>query len=369
MIIEKLKLLQFNNYDNTDISWHPKFNAITGLNGMGKTNILDAIYYLCLGRSYFNFSDRHVVQQGKDGFRLEGHFNNQGDKDILEIKAYPGKSKDIIKSGVKVKRITDHVGNFPCVIVAPADIQLMLEGSEERRKFLNNTIMQFDNHYSENLLNYSRVLKQRNALLKQFAEKHYFDGDLLESITVQMYRPSDVIFKARAKMIERLSELFTQYYNMISGNRETCEIIYKSHLLDNDAESLARESLQKDKILNRTTKGIHKDDITFKMNDNLLKNFASQGQLKSFVLALKLAQYEILSEIKKSRPILLLDDIFDKLDKERVAHLLDIVGDEKFGQIFISDTNLDRIPGILEDKNVSFAPFKVDKGTIKKYDV
>lgn len=369
MFLSLTKLYNYKNYASAHVDWHEKVNIITGLNGMGKTNMLDAIYYTCLGKSFFNNSDRLNVLQGGEGFRIESHFHLEQHQDILEIKVYPGKSKEIVRSGDKVDKITDHVGTFPCVIVTPIDIQLMLDGSEERRKFLDNTICQCDSLYLSHLLKYNRLLKQRNALLKSFIENRSFNKVLLSSIDEQMYVPAAYVFAERQKKIEQLSLLFEKYYAIISGQNEHCSIAYKSLLLEQNLESIFEQNMQKDRIMGRTTGGIHRDDMTFKMNDNKLKDFASQGQLKSFVLALKLAQYELLGDMKNKKPLLLLDDIFDKLDRNRVAYLLDIVCSKDLGQVFITDTNDERVADILLEKKNPFALYNVDKGIISKKNV
>lgn len=369
MILERLRAYQFQNYDTMDVLFHPKVNVVTGLNGMGKTNLLDAVYYLGLGKSYFKSYDRHVVQKGKEGFRVEGTYNRDSKKDILEIKVYPGTSKEILLSGDKLPKIMDHVGNFPCVIVAPIDIQLMLEGSAERRRFMNNTLIQYDRAYAECVIKYHKLLKHRNALLKEFIEKRRYDATLIESLDEQMIPPAIMIHAKRAEMLEQLSEMFMKNYQEISGEQEESTIGYRSPLNDASFADILKENVQKDKILGRTSSGVHKDDIRFRMNGNALKNFSSQGQLKSFVLALKLAQYELLSKIKNVQPILLLDDVFDKLDRSRVSHLLELVSGDRYGQVFISDTNYDRVPKLLEDMEKEYASFSVSFGKIDSHHV
>ena len=360
-----ITVANYNNYDTVAIKVHSKMNALTGLNGMGKTNLLDAIYYLCLGKSYFNSSDRHVVRHGEEFFRVQGAFETKTGKETVEIKVSPGRKKEIVFSGKKRDRLSDHIGTLPCVIIAPDDIQLMLEGSEERRKFLDNTLMQYDPVYVADIIAYNRLLKQRNALLKTFAEKHYYDQSLVDSISNGMYEPAARIFAARKKLVEGLSPLFEKYYGLISDEREHCAITYKSSLEGHTLQELFAQNMEKDKILTRTTTGIHKDDILFKMNDIQLKNFASQGQLKSFVLSLKLAQYEVVSSSGGTLPILILDDIFDKLDRDRVGRLLQLLSEDNFGQIFISDTNEDRVPGILAQMNLEHQSYVVHGGTVK----
>lgn len=334
---------------------------------MGKTNVLDAIYYLCLGKSHFSGTDRAVVSWGHDVFRLEGKFYNEdSSKDNVVVKCKLQHKKEIEISGVKAESISAHVGRFPCVIMAPDDIHLMLEGSEERRQFINNTLVQSDAQYLLDLMTYTALLKRRNALLKSFAEQRTFNALLLESISTGMYLPATRIFDARMKHIQQLIPFFEEAYAAISGNRESCNITYKSQLSEDSLPNLMQIHLEKDRVLGRTSHGIHKDDLVFSMNDEPLKNFASQGQLKSFVLALKIAQYRLLSTYTAKKPLFLLDDVFDKLDPLRVKQLLQLLMAEGFGQVFITDTNGPRMQEIASTLNADYFHFNVDNGTINK---
>ncbi|MBL0101935.1 MAG: DNA replication and repair protein RecF [Saprospiraceae bacterium] len=364
MTIDSAKLTHFRNYSGAKMVFHPRLNALVGHNGAGKTNVLDALYYLCLGKSYFSSGDRMVIQQGTDFFRLEGVFTADDASDIVIVKSKPGNRKEIEISGKKVEKISDHVGRFLCVIIAPDDIHLMMEGSEERRNFLNNTIVQTDRSYLDDLITYTHLLKQRNALLKAFADKKYFDSLLLESMTVAMYDPAMRIFESRDKQVRQMSPVVAETYGEISEHRESCSIEYSSQLANGNLRLLMAEHVEKDRLLARTTQGIHKDDLLFLMNGEPLKNFASQGQLKSFVLSLKLTQYKIMEINSGKKPVLLLDDIFDKLDQSRVRHLLRMLIKQNFGQVFITDTNADRIKNIIDELDSSYSIFYVDNGQI-----
>lgn len=334
------------------------------MNGMGKTNVLDAIYYLCLGKSYFSGSDKTVIMQDKDFFRIEATCKEYEKKEIIVIKSKAGSRKEIELSGKKVEKISDHVGRFLCVIIAPDDIQMMLEGSEERRNFLNNTIVQTDKAYLEDLLLYNGLLKRRNTLLKTFADQKKFDALLLESVTTGMFGPALRIYNQRKNAIAQMISIFKDTYEEISGNKEQCSIQYQSQLANESLDYLMQKNLEKDRILARSTQGIHKDDLIFTMNGEPLKHFASQGQLKSFVLALKLTQYRVIEANTGRQPILLLDDIFDKLDQHRVLQLLNMLVKKAFGQIFITDTNQDRISKILDEIGTEYKVFSVVDGTV-----
>ena len=364
MIAKQLKLTQFRNYEFETITFHSRVNAFTGLNGMGKTNILDALYYLCLGKSYFSSLDKNVIMQEKDFFRLEGHFVKNEDHPSIVVKNKAGQRKEIEISGKKVDTIADHVGQFLCVIIAPDDVQLILEGSEARRNLLNNTIVQSDKVYLNDLLLYNGLLKRRNALLKSFADQKIWDELLIESVTAPMFAPAQKIYEARQKMVNQLQPIFAEIYADVSGSQEQCSITYQSQVADQSLEYLMYQNMGKDKILGRTSAGIHKDDLVFVMNGQPLRAYASQGQLKSFVLALKIAQYKMLEINTQEKPILLLDDIFDKLDPNRVSQLLKLLVDKEFGQIFITDTDAVRTQQVLDWSGSDYSMFGVRNGQI-----
>ncbi|MBK8515936.1 MAG: DNA replication and repair protein RecF [Saprospiraceae bacterium] len=322
MYLSNLKLTNFRNYETGSFRFHPAINAIVGKNGMGKTNILEGIYYLCFGKSYFASGDRYVTKHGMQFFRVSGNFIDFEEPKDVVVKYKSGLKKEIEVLGKKIERISDHIGQFLCVIISPDDVHLLLDGSEERRNFLNNTIVQTDKQYLESLLRYTHLLKQRNSLLKTFAENKSFDPLLLESITAGMYAPANYIFNKRNQQVEQIQAIFEEMYMEISGDKEKCTLLYHSQLHFKSIEALMLENVSKDKILSRTTQGIHKDDLIFKMNKEPLRNYASQGQLKSFIMALKLAQYKIIEQTAKKSPLILLDDIFDRLDEDRVKSLL-----------------------------------------------
>ena len=331
---------------------------------MGKTNLLDAVYYLCMGKSHFTNSDRNVVQHNESFFRMEGFFSVDKKTEKIVAKVQPGKTKVFERNDAPYDRLADHVGLLPIVFKAPDDTALALEGSEERRRFLDNTLCQINIKYLQNLLLYNKVLQSRNALLKKFGEQRYFDAALLEVYDEQLLQPANFIFKKRQEFITFFEPFFNQYYQSICGGKESVKCIYKSQLLNHPFADLINENREKDRILQRTTIGTHKDDLQFKMNDRALKTFASQGQLKSFVLALKLAQFDVLKKEKGRSPILLLDDLFDKLDDQRVKHLLELLANGDFGQVFITDTHPERSEELAKQFSGNYAKFIIENGEV-----
>jgi len=352
--INKIRLNSFKNYDQTGFGFHDRVNVISGNNGIGKTNLLDAVYYLCLGRSYFTNLDSNVIAHNHDWFRLEGDFEKDEIVEKVAIVCRRSESKTIEVAGVKYKKMSDHLGAFPAVMIAPLDIQILMESSENRRKFINNTLIQISQKYLSNLLVYNRLLNQRNALLKQSLEKGFLDLTLIESIDRNIYQPAQDIYEERQILVSELSALFDYYHKKITGDREAATINYVSKLHDKPLSQLMKEALPKDKILGRTTRGIHKDDLEFIMDGRELKKFASQGQLKSFVIALKLAQFDYIKKISGKNPLILLDDIFAKLDDQRVHNLIDLLYHKSESQLFITDTSEDRLKSILENAKVDF---------------
>ncbi|TAK42222.1 MAG: DNA replication and repair protein RecF, partial [Saprospiraceae bacterium] len=350
MHLQKLILTNFKNYEFQTLEFSPRLNLITGLNGMGKTNLLDAVYFLCMGKSRSS-TDRNVLRRGADFFRLEGWFFRNGKKEKIVAKVVPGNQKTLERNDNLYPRIGDHVGWLPVVFKAPDDTGLAMDGSEERRRFLDNTLCQLRQQYLQQLMAYNKVLQMRNAALKQFAEKHNFNEALLTTYDQHLLEPAAFILEQRTNFITRFEPLFQKYYRLICSEKETADCCYRSQLTGQDYATLLKQTLEKDRVLQRTTAGIHKDDLAFQLDELPLKRFASQGQLKSFVLSLKLAQYECLKQEKDVRPILLLDDLFDKLDDERVNQLIQLLVKQEFGQVFITDTHLERTEEIARKFN------------------
>ncbi len=329
---------------------------------MGKTNLLDAVYYLCMGKSHFNLPDIHVVQHDADFFRLEGHFRIDERKEKIVAKVQPRRRKELERNDVPYRRLSDHVGLIPVVFIAPDDTYLITEGSEARRSFLDNTLSQLDHQYLQQLILYHKVLRQRNALLKQFGESRTFNPALIEIYDQQLLEPAAYIHEQRAQFIDAFRPYLRETVAVLSGERESVDCVYRSRLEEAPLAELLREAADKDRVLERTTVGIHKDDLLFSIGGYPLKKFGSQGQLKSFVLALKLAQYELLRQDKKQAPILLLDDIFDKLDRSRVEQLIQLLLSRRFGQTFITDTHEQRLEEIIRQVGANYRKFIVENG-------
>lgn len=364
MHLQALTLTNFKNYESQQLDFSERLNCLTGLNGMGKTNVLDAIYFLCLCRSQSGLSDRNLVRHGAGFFRLEGQFQEDGEQVKVVAKFLPGQLKEFEHNGQVLDRLSDHIGRFPVVMIAPGDVALVQEGSEDRRRFLDATLSQIYPDYLQNLLIYNALIKQRNALLKTFFEHRTFDAALLESLDRQLPAPARIIFDHRQAFIARFIPFFKDFHAAISGNREQVDVLYRSELEEETPESLLLLNREKDRVLQRTSAGIHRDDLHLMMDGVAIKKFASQGQLKSCLLALRLAQYEMLRQEKGLAPVLLLDDIFDKLDVLRVRQLVALLLERQFGQIFITDTQRDRIENIVSSFEGDYRLFEVQEGRV-----
>lgn len=355
MILKQLSLLNFKNFDSADFQFDKKINCFVGMNGVGKTNALDAIYYLAFGKSYFNPLSSQSIKHGEDFFVVEGLFDKDQKEEKIVCSLKKG-SKKILKRNAKIyEKLSDHIGFLPLVIISPSDRDLIVEGSETRRKFIDGVIAQSNKMYLDNLISYNKIVAQRNALLKYFALNQTFNSDTLEVYNHQLSGLATEIYKVRKDFIEKLAPIFQEQYRKISKDKEEVSLSYKSQLHDATIKDLLQSNLQRDRILQYTTVGTHKDDIKFKIGNYPIKKFGSQGQQKSFLIALKLAQYVFIKERLKTNPILLLDDIFDKLDDQRVAQLIKLVNMDTYGQIFISDTHRDRTEEVIKSTDQSYA--------------
>lgn len=365
MWLKRIALLNFKNYEEAGLELAPGVNAFTGDNGAGKTNLLDAIHYLSLCKSYFNPIDSQQIRTGTDFFLLQGTFDKDGKEELVACSLKRNQKKQFKRNKKEYQRLAEHIGHFPLVMISPYDVSIIIEGSEERRRFIDNVISQTDPLYLDELISYNKNLLNRNALLKAIADTGRYDPDLLEIYNEQLVASGNVIFGKRKEFMDAFLPVFSEHYRYISGDAEETELVYESPLLKEDFASLLKKNTERDRLMERTTMGIHKDDLLFSVNGMAMKKFGSQGQQKSFLIALKLAQYTFLQENKGFKPILLLDDIFDKLDEKRIKKLMQMVSHEDFGQIFITDTNRERIETIFDAIGVKPAIFAVEKGTVQ----
>ena len=364
MWLQKLSVLNFKNYSEAEVHLSPSVNAFTGNNGAGKTNLLDAVHYLSLCKSYFNPIDSQQIKQGTDFYMVQGVFEKNALTEIISCGLKRNQKKQFKRNKKDYQRLADHIGLFPLVMISPNDVSIIIEGSEERRRFIDNVISQTDNSYLDELIIYNRNLLNRNALLKQIATSGKYDPTLLEIFNDQLVLSGTKIFNKRKRFMAIFTPVFNKHYQYLSDDAEQVELVYESLLLKDDFAALLVKYLERDRILERTTAGIHKDDLVFTLNGMPLKKFGSQGQQKSFLIALKLAQYTFLYQNKGFEPLLLLDDIFDKLDNNRTRKLMKMVSDKDFGQIFITDTSRDRIESVFKEINVEVMVFDIDKGVV-----
>ncbi len=364
MYLEKITILNYRNISELSLELSPRMNVFTGKNGVGKTNFLDAVYYLSFCKSFSNFSDALNIRFKQDFFLLDGLYAKNDAQEHIVCSLKKSQKKIFKRNKIAYKKLSEHIGLLPLVLISPADSILITGGSEERRKFIDGVISQFDREYLNNLLKYNRILSQRNTLLKDFASNKTFQTEILDVYNLQLSTLGDSIYAVRNAFIKDLIPVFQHLYEQISGGNERVHIEYLSKLSEMPMYELLMQSIEKDKVMQYTTKGIHRDELSFKLSGYALSKLGSQGQQKSFLLALKLAQYVYIQNITKIKPLLLLDDIFDKLDAERVQNLIATVGlshrktsEISFGQIFITDTHLERMKTILESYSFDYKIF------------
>ena len=367
MHLARLSVVNFKNIEDVSMDLAEKVNCFLGNNGAGKTSLLDAIYYLAFCKSFFNPIDSQNIRHDEGFFVIDGNIVLDGEEERFFCGLKKGDKKHFKLNQKEYERLADHIGIIPLVMIAPADTHLVTEGSDVRRKFMDGIISQYDRQYLDHLLHYNRLLAQRNALLKhQWAERK-FDSLSLEVFDEQLHDLGTTIYAKRVSFLEGYLPIFNRFYALISGGAETVSIEYDSALNDTTLLELFNASRDRDYRAQYTTQGIHKDDLKFTIGGHPMKKFGSQGQIKSFVISLKLAQFDYLKDIKQRKPILLLDDIFDKLDDQRVAALMQLVSEEHFGQIFITDANLHRVPDLFKDEQVPLKKFLVESGSIKEF--
>ena len=366
MRLEKLRLINFKNYGEASLEFPSKVNCFLGLNGSGKTNLLDAIYFLSFTKGFLNATDGHNIRHESDSFLLHGTFDLEGVKHEVSTQVQTGHKKIFREDGQDYEKISDHIGKYPVVLISPSDIDLIKEGSEARRKFFDSMIAQIDHAYLQVLMQYHHCLKQRNSLLRMFQERQSTDSDLIDTYDQQLVKTGQVIFEKRKEFIAEFLPLLNSAFNLLVDQKEEATLTYRSDLFENDFLNALKQSLAKDLALQRTSAGIHRDDYEFGFAHGEMKRLGSQGQQKSFLVALKLANVEVIKQHKGFNPILLLDDIFDKLDDIRIGRLLKIVAGKNYGQLFITDAGPERTEALLKEIGVKSDIFEVKEGTIQK---
>ena len=363
MHLKSLQLTNFKSYIEAAFTFNSNVNGIVGANGSGKTNLLDAIHYLSFGKSCFSAKDVSSVRLGTEFFALHGDFADEESGNTTQVSCvYKNGAKSLTANKKEYDRLSDHVGLFPVVMVSPYDSDIINDGNEVRRRFFDKIISQFDKIYLQHLIHYKKLLQQRNAVLRQQQETGHADYSLLQVIDLQIVEDGNLLYQRRKQFIEDIRPMFLEHYRQLSRGNETVEVRYESGL----AETTFREGLEKNLVADTkcgfTTFGVHKDDYDFTIDGQPVKHFGSQGQQKSFSLALRLSQFDYAFAYNKRKPILLLDDIFDKLDRNRITELLNMVGQEHFGQVFISDTDETRVRAILGEHGIAHEIFEIRRG-------
>ena len=364
MHLEKLSLINYKNIHELEVSFSHRINCFIGNNGVGKTNLLDAVYYLSFCKSYFSSTDQMNINHEEQFMVLEGKYQRADLDEVIYCGVKRGQKKNFKRNKKEYKKLSEHIGLLPIVMVSPADDRLITDGSEERRKYMDSVISQYDRKYLDDLIRYNRVIQQRNKLLKDYASGTKYDEDTLSIWDDQLVILGAEIYEKRKDFLHKLMPVFQEYYNTISQGNEIVSLEYKSQLHDHSMRDLLGNARWKDQVVQYTTVGIHKDDLVLNLGNYPIKKMGSQGQKKSYLIALKLAQFEFIKQIAGFNPILLLDDIFDKLDSNRVEQIVRLVSEERFGQIFISDTNRDHLDEILSGSALEYQLFVIDNGGI-----
>ncbi len=363
MFLQRLSVSNFKNYEEVSLQFSDKINCFIGDNGAGKTNLLDAIHYLSFCKSYFNPVDTQNIRHHENFFSIHGTYLKNGDSPDTISCIQKTEHRKIFKFNQKeYERLADHIGLFPLVMVSPYDRDLINEGSDVRRRYLDGVISQFDKLYLDNLINYNKALAQRNALLKHFADTRSFNPSMLEIWDRQLTDYGHKIHDKRTSFLKEFVPIFQRYFDFISEGKETVALQYVSQLFERELDQLLAVSVEKDRMARFTTHGIHKDDLDLLISGYPLKKFGSQGQQKSYIIAIKLAQFDYTRNIKGFKPVLLFDDIFDKLDEKRVHQLIRLVSENSFGQVFISDTQRSRIERLFEEVKIDHRIFRIIEG-------
>lgn len=359
MFLKKISLFNYKNFSEASFEFDSKINCFVGKNGIGKTNVLDAIYHLAYGKSYFNPLAVQNIKHNEEFFVIDGEFEKSERNEQIVSSFKKGQKKILKRNGKPYEKFSDHIGFIPLVIISPADNDLIIEGSETRRKFIDSVISQLNSSYLQELIQYQKIISQRNALLKYFALNHVFETDTLSIYNEQLNDLGQKIFEKRKQFINDFLPIFNKHHQAITGSAETVQLVYESHLFEGTTLQLLEQNLSKDRALQYTSVGIHKDDLSFQIDGFPIKKFGSQGQQKSFLIALKLAQFEFVKKQSGEKPILLFDDIFDKLDETRVSKIVAMVNQEEFGQLFISDTHPERTENIVKTTHQSYKIFSL----------
>lgn len=355
LLISSISLFQFKNYFQQEFEFKERIVGICGRNGKGKTNLLDAVHYLCFTKSYFTRNDQLVAQHGHLGFRVEGHFDVNGNHEKAVCILRETGKKEFSVDGELYTRFSKHIGRYPCVVIAPDDVQLIIGISEDRRKFTDTLLSQLDQEYLQSLINYNKILQQRNSFLRNYNDGFgNRDLSVLDILDEQLAKEGALIFEKRFHFLLRFLPSVKLLYNEIAKHYEAINLFYESELQNTSFDELLKINRQKDLLLQRTTGGVHRDDLTFNLGSQTFKSIASQGQRKSLLFALKLAEMEVLKKEKRMTPLLLLDDVFEKLDEERISNLLMQVCSDEEGQIFITDTSCERLQNQLNKLNHPF---------------
>lgn len=360
MYLQKLSLVNFKNIETQTFDFQQKINCFVGNNGVGKTNVLDAIYYLSFTKSYFNPVAGQNIRHGQEFFMIEGNYQLKDRQEKIVCSLKRGQKKVLKRNGKAYEKFSEHIGQLPLVIISPADRNLIIEGSDTRRKFIDGVISQQDKHYLNALISYNKTISQRNALLKYFAANRTFDALNLKVYDEQLIEYGTKIYEKRKDFLQDFAPIFIEKYKTISNDKELVKLNYKSQLNEVSFNELLQQSIDKDKIVQYTSAGVHKDDLSFEIGNYPIKKFGSQGQQKSYLIALKLAQFEFIKQQAKVTPILLLDDIFDKLDEHRVSQIINLVNNDEFGQIFITDTHFKRTENVIKKSNKEYQIFKLN---------
>tara|TARA_B100000963_G_scaffold264322_1_gene232434 strand:+ start:4120 stop:5208 length:1089 start_codon:yes stop_codon:yes gene_type:complete len=359
LLINKISILNYKNILDKTFNFDNKINCFVGNNGVGKTNILDSIYHLAIGKSSFSISNENNINHESEFMLLDGLFSINNKKENITCSLKRNETK-VLKRNEKIyKKLSDHFGLIPVVLISPYDTNLIIEGSSERRKFMDSIISTYDKNYLQNIITHGKLIKQRNKILKYFNKSAKVDMDSILVYNEQIVKLSKPIHECRKNFVSEFIPLVIDKYNNISGKNEKVTLKYRSDLNENEIGDLLEKSFQKDMILQFTSCGIHKDDLIFKIDNNSIKRFGSQGQQKSFLISLRFAEFEFLKNSNDLAPILLMDDIFDKLDIQRVKNIVDLVNSSEFGQLFVSDTDKTRIEKVLRSLKNSSEIFEI----------